>query len=117
LARRNPVEEVRSKAIATIDDTVDPFLNEVGIGTPYHNVQDGGRAGGNQDCRDYAEERENDEHLPSNCAPGFFDLLNELHCCPSRSDGKQALVSSASAWFHARVMTAVTDSAHTSAAD
>src|SRR4051812_42033467 len=65
--------------MAAVDDPVDLLLNEVGILTSDHHVQDSSRGGHNQNGRENAEERKDDQHLPSNCAPGFFYLLNELH--------------------------------------
>jgi len=75
----NPFEEERSKTIETVDDPVDPFLNEVGVLTPHDDVYDSNRGGQNQNCRDNAEERKNDQHLPSNCAPGFSCSLKQFH--------------------------------------
>src|SRR3982751_5227258 len=65
--------------MAAVDGPADPFLNEVGILTSDHHVQDSSRGGHNQNGRENAEERKDDQHLPSNCAPGFFYILNELH--------------------------------------
>jgi hypothetical protein len=78
----NSVEKGGCKSVATINNPAYPFFDNVGAFTPDHDVQARNREAGDQNRRHDAEERENDEHLPSDLAPGFLYVSEELHWLP-----------------------------------